>query len=441
MSRRIAFITCLLALGSLTGIASAGAPGGWIEKDGSGLRTKLTADQIQSFVPPTRGTFTFPYPYETKAVRLTDMSDCSGGGDCLFPVGYSYWRNSNNHVGSNDMYLFFSFDRRKGGEGPTLFRYDKSKDTVAKVGPLFEPASKFSWSTSEGWYFSATQPTKLYMNDGPKLLRYDVLSRQFETVMDASSRWGNDKYIMQSHSSNDDLVHSMTLRIRGTGEMLGCLVYHERDQRLAFFAKAGIFDECHLDKAGRWLVSLEDLDGQYGTDMRVFDMSDDSEVSRIYHQDGGLGHSDLGYGYIVGASSYQSAPNASALWYFGRPVSKGPVVHYNVNWNVSALNHISHGNARQGVPPSSQFVCGSNAERASGVQNEITCVRLDGSTDQLVVAPVMTNLDAPGGHGDYAKIPKGNLDITGQYFIWTTNLSGHRMEAFLVKVPSELLFN
>jgi hypothetical protein len=439
MSRRAAFITCLLALGGLIGTASANPPGGWVEKDGAGLRTKLTAHQIQSFVPPTRGSFTFPFPYETEAVRITDQSDCPGGGDCLVPVGYSYWRNSNNHVGRNNMYLFFSSDRRKGGAGPTLFRYDKSRDTIVKVGPLFDPASKFSWNSGVGWYFSATQPTKLYINDGPKLLRYDVLTRHFETVMDVSSRWGNDKILYQSHSSNDDLVHSTTLRIQGTGEMLGCLVYHERNQHLAFFSKIGIYDECNLDKSGRWLVSLEDLDGKHGNDTRVFNMENDSEVARIYHERGGPGHLDLGFGYIVGALAYNPLPNSSALWYLGPTIAKGPVVHHNVNWNIAAMNHITHGNARQGVPPSSQYACGSNADRM-GVQNEITCVRLSGSTDQLIVAPVMTNLDAPGGQSDYDKAPKGNLDITGKYFIWTTNLSGNRLEAFLVKVPSHLLF-
>jgi hypothetical protein len=440
MTRRAYLCALLLALGGLTDAAFADAPGGWIEKQGSGVRTKLTAGQIQSFVPGGRGPFTFPFPYETRAVRLTDVSDCPGGGDCLYPIGYSYWRNSNNHVGSNDMYLFFSFDRRKGGAGPTLFRYDKSNDTVVKVGPLFEPTSPFSWHTGAGWYFSATHPTKLYINDGAKLLRFDVLSRRFETVYDVAPMWGNDKYIGQMHSSNDDLVHSATLRVVSTGEALGCVVYHERTRHLAFFAKAGIFDECHLDKSGHWLVSLEDLDGKYDNDMRIFDLTNDSEVTRIYHQDGGLGHLDAGYGYVVGTSIYDPKPNATALLYLGQTVKKGPVVHFNVNWNVDAMNHISHGNAKPDAPPGSQYACGSYADRASGVQNEITCVRLDGSTDQLIVAPVMTNLDAPGGQSDYWKTPKGNLDVTGQYFIWTTNLSGGRMEAFLVKVPSHLLF-
>jgi hypothetical protein len=29
--------------------------------------------------------------------------------------------------------------------------------------------------------------------------------------------------------------------------------------------------------------------------------------------------------------------------------------------------------------------------------------------------------------------------VTGRYFIWTTNLGGNRLDAFLVKVPAERL--
>jgi hypothetical protein len=440
MLRLVPFVVSLLiVVGSLAGLGQAEVPGGWIEKDVFGLRAILAGSQIQSFVPSGRGPFTFPLPYGTQAVRLTDASDCQGGGDCLFPLGYSYWRNSNNHVGSNDMYLFFSFDRRKGGAGPTLFRYDKAQDAVVKVGPLFEPTSKFTWSTGEGWYFSARQPTTLYMHDGPALLRYDVVSHTFETVVDVSSLWGHDKYISQVHSSNDDRVHSMSLGIQSTGEMLGCVVYHEQTKRLAFFGKVGVYDECHVDKGGQWLMSQEDIDGRYGLDMRIFDTANDTEVSRIYNQDGGIAHADLGYGYVVGTAGYHPLPNASVLWFLGHTVTKGPVVHSNVNWSLSALNHISHSNAKPDVPPSRQFACGSNVDRVSGVQNEITCVRMDGSPEQLIVAPVMTSLDAPGGQIEYNKMPKGNLDITGQYFIWTTNLSGNRLDAFLVKIPSHLL--
>src|SRR5207249_1442576 len=64
----------------------------------------------------------------------------------------------------------------------------------------------------------------------------------------------------------------------------------------------------------------------------------------------------------------------------------------------------------------------------------------DLSLNVLVVAPVMTDLNAPGGGSDaYYKEPKGNLDVTGQYFIWTSNTGGSRLDAFVVKVPSQLL--
>ena len=81
--------------------------------------------------------------------------------------------------------------------------------------------------------------------------------------------------------------------------------------------------------------------------------------------------------------------------------------------------------------------------------DEIVCFSLDpnrnadGSLDVLVVGPVMTNLDSLGGRDsngdDYTQLPKGNLDVTGRYFIWTTNMGGDRLDAFIVKVPDQWL--
>lgn len=52
----------------------------------------------------------------------------------------------------------------------------------------------------------------------------------------------------------------------------------------------------------------------------------------------------------------------------------------------------------------------------------------------------MSDPAAPGGGDAYGKMPKGNLDVTGRYFIWTANLGGARLDAFIVKVPSHLLY-
>src|SRR5687768_5128042 len=87
------------------------------------------------------------------------------------------------------------------------------------------------------------------------------------------------------------------------------------------------------------------------------------------------------------------------------------------------------------------MACTSSAERQNLPRvNEIVCFRLDGSRDVLIVAPNMTDLNASGGGGDdYSKRPKGNLDPTGEYFIWTSNMGTNRGDAFIVRIPQSKL--
>ena len=69
--------------------ALAQFPGGFLElANGLNVRPLLTPTEIQLLIPE-RGLFTFPPPYLTQAVRLTNSSDC-GGTDCVIYVGYSY---------------------------------------------------------------------------------------------------------------------------------------------------------------------------------------------------------------------------------------------------------------------------------------------------------------------------------------------------------------
>jgi len=412
------------------------SPGGWVENQGTATRSRYTDSQIQSFVPPTRGPFRFPSPYNTKAVRITDASDC-GGQDCVAYVGYSYWRNTNAHEGSNDMWIFLGLKTSRGGAGPTLFKLDKTTDAITKVGPLFSDISKFDDRTGEGWYFSASRSNKLYVNDGPKMLRYDVVTHLFDTVFDVTAQFGTNRYIWQMHSSNNDLVHSATLRVSSTNENLGCVVYSETTRQFSFFAKQGTFDECHIDKSGRYLDIQQNVDNQNGLENVFIDLQTGARTT-VYDQNGAVTHTDMGFGYVAGDDNWNSLAAAKVTYSFSPTVKKGPVFFSTRNWNFSAGGHISHQNAKASIPMNQQFVCGSSVTRG-GPQNEILCSRLDTSFDQLVVAPVMTDLDAPGGGDDYAKAPKGNLDISGKYYIWTTNLGGNRLDAFIVKVPSHHL--
>jgi hypothetical protein len=438
---------------------SSGA--GFIETAGSpALRPRFTAAQIASFLPPggATGAFRFPAPYNTDGVRLTNAADCAGGGDCVWYVGYSYWRNVNNHVGSRDMYIFLGTDRAHGGVGSMLLRYDKVKDTVQNLGPLFPPSSPYGFSTGEGWYFSATLPHRLYVHlvGSAQLRRYDVIARRFESrpALDLAACPrpricpSASAFIVQPHSSDDDLVHSATVQ-SADWQRLGCVVYESVARRFRYVGppEGYAIDECHVDKSGRWLVVLETR--PEGTrHNRIVDLST-GQITTIADVHGALGHLDMGFGYAVGADTFSPLPNATILLTFPptstvRPI--GPVVHFNKRWDIAAANHVAHGNARPGSP-AGQHACGSNASRVADMADEIVCFRLnpnhntDGSLDVLVVAQVMTDLDASGGRDldgdDYEQVPKGNLDVTGRYFLWTANLGGNRLDAFLVKVPAE----
>src|SRR5580765_3491044 len=91
---------CFLGLASIiwsvtSSHAQSVASGGFVESDdATTARPMLSSGQSGGFLP-ARGTFTFPAPYNTQGIRITNGSDC-GGADCVRPAGYSYWRNINN---------------------------------------------------------------------------------------------------------------------------------------------------------------------------------------------------------------------------------------------------------------------------------------------------------------------------------------------------------
>ena len=413
---------------------------------GAGLRPKLSSGEIQTFMPQ-RGVFTFPSPYSTTGIRLTNTSDC-GGQDCVLSVGYSYWSNINNHVGSDTMLVFLGLERRRGGGGPTLFSFNKRTGETQNLGALFSPDSPYSWATGEGWYFSASQPTTLYMNDGPRMLRYDVLSHAMSEVYNVQSLLGAGRVIWQMHSSNDDHVHSATVKDSGSYKELGCVAFDDRRPNLpTFVAAKGDYDECQIDKSGRYLVVKENVDGRNGEDNRIIDLQTGAETLFL-DENGAAGHSDLGYGYMVAEDNFNAMPGAVRVWQLGQDLSgsdnghiagQGTLVYELSSWKTG-IGHIAHGNSAN-APSTGQMACVSNASRDSLPRvNEIVCFRLDGSMQALVVAPNMTDLNASGGGSDdYWKIPSGNIDVTGEYFIWTANMGTSRQDAFIVRIPQNKL--
>jgi hypothetical protein len=462
-------ISRLMAAGALALLSlafsracAAQAPGGFLETDETSVvRGLLSPTQISGFLPQ-RGLFTFPAPYNTQGIRVTNSSDCSGQ-DCVDMI-YSYWRNMSNSTGSNSMYVFIGLDRNRGGQGPTLFSYDKTTDQLTEVGPLFDPSSPFSWNSGEGWYFSYGMPTKLYMQSGSKLLRYDVLAKTFETVFDSTAQYPNT-VIRQTNSSNDDDVHSATLQDASSYASLGCIAYKSSTQQFFYYAAQGNFDECQIDKSGRYLLIKEKLPSDPCSSCdedNVFVDLQTGVQTVLMDQSGAGGHSDMGYGWYVAVDNWNNNANAWRLWDVSSPLSvggptgaggvpQGGLVYHSLSWSAFAPSHISFENANNTTPINQQYACGGAANGAIVPHsNEIVCFLLDPATpaateQTLVVAPVMTDLSATGGNAtcpsctDYGKDPKGNIDPTGQYFFWVSNMGGSRMDAFIVKVPSQLL--
>lgn len=404
--------------------------GGFVEDTSStAMRPLLSAAQIASFLP-ARGRFTFPAPYLTEGVRLTNASDCNGT-DCVTSVGYAYWRNINNHAGSNTLLAFLTL---QGQGGPTLFSYDKTLGTVKNLGAIFASSHRLSGATGEGWYFSATSATTLYAFEAAKLIRVDVLTKAETVVFDASAHFGQNRYIWQVHSSHDDTVHSFTLRDSQTYADLGCGVFSEPLKQFRFFPVVNDYDECQIDKGGRFLVVKDNVDGVNGEDNVIHDLLTGSRTV-ILDPDGAGGHSDTGFGYEVAEDNWNAKPGAVRVWSFGDSGPQGRLVYHGSSWNLRD-SHIAHANAKPGVALDQQYACSSNANATNVPRaNEIVCYRLDGSLKVLVVAPVMTDLAAAGGATYYDKLPKGNIDVTGEWFIWTSNMGGARLDAFLVRIP------
>ena len=175
----------------LSGQAAQSTPGLVEHALSTVVRPSPTSAELSTFLPGSRAAFRFPAPYNTEGFRFTVPNDC-GGRDCVSPVGYAYWRNINHHVGFEKLYVFLALNRESGGEGPTLFSLDKASGLVEKVGPLFPANDARSWSSGEGWYFSGSASSVLYLHTGtdPRLARYDIWSRTSTTVFDLSNTNG-----------------------------------------------------------------------------------------------------------------------------------------------------------------------------------------------------------------------------------------------------------
>src|SRR5690606_38663166 len=127
------------------------------------------------------------------------------------------------------------------------------------------------------------------------------------------------------------------------------------------FEKKGAYDECQVDKSGRYLVIKENVDGSAGEDNRIIDLQTGAE-RLLKDEDGAAGHSDLGFGAMVAADNHNTEADAQRVWDFMSSTLDGPLVYHGRSWGTGGVPaHVTFANARDDVPLTEQYACGSSA--------------------------------------------------------------------------------
>lgn len=375
--------------------------------DDVGTRPLYDADAIARFLPSSRGPFVFPHPYNTRGVRLTDESDGN-----IWPVGYSYWRRINLHRGESFLRVLVS----RHDQPALCFSVDKASGVVIdriELGGV--------WGTGEQWYWSVRDPNVFYLLEGAALLRYNVITRQRETVLDP----GGSVVCWQPHSNDDGTVHSATLRVLPDYADTKIVIGYPSWQRLIDLPEG--YDECQIDAGGRFLI----VKMHGGADNEVHNL-DSGVVTFIANAAGALGHSDSGPGYAVGENDYHTQPGAFEKVNLANPYDR-VLVYHTTDWQAMG-RHVALAWDRPNPIAIISAACRVNVPRA----NEIVAAPLDGSLRALVIAPNLVDMNAPDSLDGYQGVPttpEVNVDNLGEWICWSANHRGTRQDVFLAQVP------
>ena len=303
------------------------------------------------------------------------------------PIGMSYWRNINNHEGREALKLLLSIDDE-------LIVFNINKSTL-------EVLSKTKLNithTGEGCYFSATRHDILYVPTDKSLIAVNIFTGDHAVVWLAD----NGTNLWQCHSSYNENIHSATIKDENYNIIKWGLSI---DGQIKYYSLKGNPDECQIDKSGQYLVIKED---NYN---RIIHISPGVEQF-ISNEEGALGHSDCGFGVILGENDFSPLPGACDL--IDLNTLKHSLIYSTGIWN---MGYVSFTNARPGV---------DNQHCLITTPNELIKVNLDG-TGTEGICPHLTESQ------DYEMRPKANLCPLGEFAAYTSFIGG-TLNAYVVKV-------
>jgi hypothetical protein len=308
------------------------------------------------------------------------------------PIGMSYWRNINNHIGKDYLYVVLSLDDE-------LVLFTISKSNLAVIGRK----SLYIHHTGEGCYFSAIDGNILFVPINNTLNRINVATG------DRQVAWQSNHNLWQCHSSYDDKTHSASLKDADWKIRYWGVNKNGKEKK---YDLHGNPDECQIDMSGKFLTAKETVDDDK-LENRIITLTNGNE-KRITNAQGSLGHSDCGFGCMIGENSKSQHPGA--LDYVNLETLERKLMFSTGIWN---MGYVSFTNARDWQIDMQRCLIST--------PSELILVMLDGWKQSRVVCNNLTQSQ------EYEDRPKANLCPLGEFAIWTAKVGGKR-NAYIVRL-------
>lgn len=250
---------------------------------------------------------------QPRVIQVTTEAD-----GAFHPRMYSYWSNAWVSGGT-----IFVFAGHVDSGGPVFFGVDERSGHVTHLGSLRMPYG----GTTEGWSWG--QNGWIFLCDGQRYRRVNPFTGEDLIIYDISVSHPGCQ-LWQPHSSHDGLTHSATVQqivSDGAYPKLGTVVCRHGKQE--YFPAEKSLDESALTSDGAFLIMKE------GDDNRIIELAT-RETRWLRDEDGALGHSDCGDGFMVGEANLPE-PGCCCLWDLRQPLTLARRRVLFESWNVGYI--------------------------------------------------------------------------------------------------------
>lgn len=301
------------------------------------------------------------------------------------PIGMSYWRNINQHAGSDILEVCLSINNVL-----TTFMLDKRNLDVLSERSLGIQ------HTGEGINYSQKYSDILYYGMNKEYFKLNTKTGAKEVV------WSSGFNLWQCHMDYAEQSFSGTLK----DDNWNIAGYGVNERNFPFKFRP---DECQIDKSGEWLCIKETHDDDKLVN-RFISLKTGAERI-IQAEEGAIGHSDCGWGYILGENSFSNV--GGAVDFFDLNTGERRLIYHTGTWN---LGYVSCCNSR---PDKNERFLISSAD------GRLIICTLTGQPLTICNLPI-TN--------DYPIRPKANLCPNGEFAIWTDARSD-KLHAYIMRIP------